>query len=292
MLSETNKVLYQDECEQLSQVTVTTKNSFGVLADMEQQSSLTKHEPTNSDIVTILGNIERRISDMDKRMATLESLEKKVDSFDIELKKIWLYIDSKTKSMDDKIGKIQDQVDSVEMVAGFGQDRMQQLEQENKVLKESITYLQSQSMRNNLIFGNIEESPNEKPKDTEVKVRDFLTEKLKLTKDTVDSMKIERAHRMGPPVIAPPETEGSDEVRTKPRRIVCKFNLFSDREMIRRSSSNLKETDYYITEQFPPDVVNKRKKLVKPMKEAREQGKKAWISYDTLYIEGKPVKDK
>ncbi|KAH3781904.1 hypothetical protein DPMN_159813 [Dreissena polymorpha] len=28
------------------------------------------------------------------------------------------------------------------------------------------------------------------------------------------------------------------------------------------------------------------------MKEARSQGKKAWIAYDTLFVDGKPVRDK
>ena len=44
-------------------------------------------------------------------------------------------------------------------------------------------------------------------------------------------------------------------------------------------------------EQFPREVTDKRRKLVKKMKEARDQGKRAWIVYDTLYVDGRPVRD-
>jgi hypothetical protein len=38
-------------------------------------------------------------------------------------------------------------------------------------------------------------------------------------------------------------------------------------------------------------VVKKRKELVPRIKAARKKDKRAWIAYDTLYIDGKAVKD-
>ena len=38
--------------------------------------------PTNADIVALLSNIQLKLSGMDKRLETLESLEKKVDGVD------------------------------------------------------------------------------------------------------------------------------------------------------------------------------------------------------------------
>ena len=77
----------------------------------------------------------------------------------------------------------------------------------------------------------------------------------------------------------------------KPRRIVCKFSFFGDREMVRGQSKNLRGTKFYVSEQFPPDIVAKRRELVKRMKEEKKAGKQAWVSYDTLYVNGKAVKD-
>lgn len=38
-------------------------------------------------------------------------------------------------------------------------------------------------------------------------------------------------------------------------------------------------------------INGKRKLLYRKMKAARQEGKQSWISYDTLYIDGKPVKN-
>ena len=88
--------------------------------------------------------------------------------------------------------------------------------------------------------------------------------------------------------------EGNPEVG---RAVQCTAALcanslfFSDREQVRTSSRNLKGTDYYITEQFPPEVAAKRRRLFKRVKEEKQAGRKAWVSYDTLYVNGKPVRD-
>ena len=75
---------------------------------------------------------------------------------------------------------------------------MTTLEKERDVLREEVTYLQSQSMRSNLLFSNIPEVRAGEIEDAEVTVRDFMMEKMKVAKDVVDKMAIERAHRIGP----------------------------------------------------------------------------------------------
>jgi hypothetical protein len=58
--------------------------------------------------------------------------------------------------------------------------------------------------------------------------------------------------------------------------------------MVRKRWKELDGTVYRVFEQFPQDVVQKRRKLVTKMKEARRQGKRAYLAYDTLYIDGVP----
>ena len=109
-----------------------------------------------------------------------------------------------------------------------------------------------------------------------------MCEKLKITQDIVDSITMERIHRMGPP----PNATGNGNYN---RRIVCKFNMFTDREVTRKSGYKLKGTNYYVTEQFPPEVSAKRRVLARRMKEEKEKGNTAWLSYDTLY--GKVIRE-
>jgi hypothetical protein len=106
-----------------------------------------------------------------------------------------------------------------------------------------------------------------------------MTDKMKIAKDIVDKMGFERVHRIGP------------KIDGKTRKLVAKFSLFKERELVRKQWKALEGTPYYVNEQFPKEVIDKRRKLVPKMKDARREGKTAWIAYDTLYINGKPVKD-
>ena len=76
-------------------------------------------------------------------------------------------------------------------------EKVLSLEKERNVLKDEVVYLQAQSMRNNLVFSNLPESVSENNEETEAKVRDFIIEKMKLAKEIVDIMVMERVIEMG-----------------------------------------------------------------------------------------------
>ena len=73
------------------------------------------------------------------------------------------------------------------------------------------------------------------------------------------------------------------------RKIVAKFHRFKDKEMVRRQCRHLKGKPFNVNEQYPREVAEIRYRLFPRMKKARDEGKKAWISYDTLYIDGKAI---
>lgn len=154
------------------------------------------------------------------------------------------------------------------------------MKKQRNSLRDEIVYLQSQSMRNNLLFCNIEEATSETPDITENKLREFIVQKMKLAQNIVDDMKFERVHRIG-----------TNTDRNRCRNIVAKFSLFKERELVRKQWKPLQGSDYYVREQFPKEVNDKRRQLLPRMKDAKRAGKRAWLSYDTLYIDGKPVKD-
>ncbi|KAH3868348.1 hypothetical protein DPMN_031491 [Dreissena polymorpha] len=61
-------------------------------------------------------------------------------------------------------------------------------------------------------------------------------------------------------------------------------------EIVRKCWKELDGTVHRVFEQFPQDVIKKRRKLVPKMKEARRQGKRAYLVFDTLYIDGNAVR--
>jgi hypothetical protein len=188
------------------------------------------------------------------------------------------------KIVTERVSAIESNVENLEFTDGKQQSELDQLSKTNSEMRNELTYLQSQSMRNNIIFGGIEESQNERPHDTEFKIRNFMVEKLKLAQDLVNSIVIERAHRTG--------VQEADPNRRRNRVIICKFASFKDRETVRKQGHCLKGTSFFVKEQYPTEVAEKRRKLVPQLRAARDEGKRAWLSYDTLYIDGKPVQHK
>ena len=137
------------------------------------------------------------------------------------------------------------------------------------------------------MFTNIKESINERHEECEVKVRQFIVEKLAVAQDLVDSIQFERVHIIG----VSGSTSGAGSTTLRPRNIVAKFSLYKDKEMVRRAKSKLRGTDHYIFEQFPKEIADKRRSLVPKMRKAIGDGKRAWISYDTHYINGRSFRD-
>ncbi|KAH3689494.1 hypothetical protein DPMN_191818 [Dreissena polymorpha] len=63
-------------------------------------------------------------------------------------------------------------------------------------------------------------------------------------------------------------------IHGKVRNTVAKFTFFKDREMVRKRWKELDGTAYRVFEQFPPEVMSKRRQLVVKMKEAMRLGKR------------------
>lgn len=61
-------------------------------------------------------------------------------------------------------------------------------------------------------------------------------------------------------------------------------NLKIEKQCV-RNLKNLKGTNFFISEQFPKEITERRKKLLPRLKRAKEENRDAWISYDTLYID-------
>ena len=220
---------------------------------------------------------------MEKKLDGIQSLDKKVTDFEKEIRKVWIAIEDRAKATEERVIRLEDRVELVDMGSTLMSTRVSDLERQRDELHAEVTYLQSQSMRNNLIFTNIPEdnsTGNEPAEVSERKLREHIQSALKLSRDMVDSIRFERVHRSpGQPIPG------------KIRNVVAKFTFFQDRERVRREWKELKGTNFSMFEQFPKAVSDKRRKLVRQMKDAREQGKRAWLVYDTLYVDGKPVRD-
>ena len=158
---------------------------------------------------------------------------------------------------------------------------MSELTKDVRQLTQTVTFererairLESHSRRNNLIFYNIPEEVKESTDKTENLVYTFLEEKLNMDEEEASDISIERAHRLG------------KRKEDKQRPIIVKFSFHKDKERILSNAFKLAGTGFGISQDFPQEIVNIRKGLIKVMKDAKKEGREAKLSYDKLYIDG------
>nr|XP_022297117.1 uncharacterized protein LOC111106652 [Crassostrea virginica] len=141
----------------------------------------------------------------------------------------------------------------------------------NEQLQSKITDLQARSMRDNLLFFGLAEYRGRGRENCASLVSDFCETELNITGI---SEKIERAHHIGK----------FNSNKTRP--IVVKFTSFKERERVRLSAHKTRNRGFAIREQFPREIVEKRKSLLPIMKRALDNKKRAVLKVDKLYIDG------
>ena len=125
----------------------------------------------------VLYNVSQRRTDVEKKLGSLKTLEKKVDGFDRE--------------------SIEERAESTDFAVGQTSSKISELEHANDRLKDNLVYLQSQSMISNIVFTNVPESAIEGQVETEENIRNHLVDKMKIAKEQVEKISFERVHRMG-----------------------------------------------------------------------------------------------
>lgn len=136
-----------------------------------------------------------------------------------------------------------------------------------------VDFLENQSRRNNVIIDGLsQENAFESWSDSEKKIREFMSTMLKIDSKSIE---IERAHRIG----------NLKQNAGRPRPIVVKFLRYKDKELIlAKAKAHLKRTGIYVNEDFSDRIRKKRAELLPAMKQAREKGNFAVISYDKLIV--------
>jgi hypothetical protein len=136
--------------------------------------------------------------------------------------------------------------------------------------QETIIDLQCRSMRDNIVINGIREDDDEKWHQTKEKVAKFLKDDLRIH----DELPLDRVHRMG---------HGP-----KPRPIVAKFLTSDAKSLVFQNVKNLAgKVNLSISEQFPPEIQQRRKELWPLYKQAKQnQVKNVKWNVDKLIING------
>ncbi|KAJ8726769.1 hypothetical protein PYW08_015626 [Mythimna loreyi] len=154
---------------------------------------------------------------------------------------------------------------------------MEQLKLENQELKSKISDLEKNRRANNIIIYGLKEN--------EISSSHLLESVIEeIKKDlniTVTDRDINTIRRIGKLTLK----------NEKPRPILVSFVCNWQRNDILKNKKKLK--DIHISEDYPKDVIRKRKELLPKLTEERKKGNYAIISYDKLIIrKGNPGMEK
>ncbi|XP_070581495.1 uncharacterized protein [Ptychodera flava] len=152
------------------------------------------------------------------------------------------------------------------------------LAEQNKILRDSVNGLsrelddmKGRMKRDNLIFFNVDQASNETWEESENKVKAVISEQLGLNGEHFE---FDRVHRL-------------TNAKSHPQPIIAKFARYKQRDLVlQRARSALKNSTLRISEDFSPKTRETRKKLGPFLKKAREEGKRAFLNYDKLKIDG------
>ena len=117
--------------------------------------------------------------------------------------------------------------------------------------------------------------PGESWEETEAALRLVVKRDLKLPAGKVDNLHIERAHSNGA------------ATAQRDRTIVVKFTSFKYRDAVIRAARTVKPRGVFVNEDYSQRVVTRRKELLPKMREARENGNIAYLSFDKLVMKDK-----
>lgn len=227
--------------------------------------SIKKINETLSSVQGQLNNVMSKINGMPKNHEVdkaLSSLNETVETIEKNLKGY----EASQKNVQEELSSMKYELNMV---------KSQQKKQNERQIKQ-----ESQTRRDNLLFDGIPEVPNgtkETHDDCLAKIYDILETKMGIVE--AKAIKIDRCHRNG---FLPTRPRAGP---SRPRSIIVKFNLFSDRQKIWKARFNLKNHNIFVNEDFPAEVNHRRKKLFPILQKAkRELNMTAYLVVDKLHL--------
>lgn len=90
------------------------------------------------DVMAVLKGLQVQIGTVSDKLWKLDSLEQKVGSFEIEIRKIWSFHHDNLKSSDEKFTKMMDRLDNLEFSLGAAGDQITQMRQDKEHVDDTF----------------------------------------------------------------------------------------------------------------------------------------------------------
>lgn len=206
------------------------------------------------DHTELLKSIDMKLGKLD----TLDQLMSDVNKLTVKLESLTTNVDTATETAETALHLAQ----SVkQMVDGLSKS-VTELQVKCKAIdiwKEKQIKSETYSRRDNLLFDGVAEERGE----SDIRILERIFEIIEGTlqiNDARQRMKIVRAHRLGKP----------QPRATRPRTIIVKFLWYQDRKEVWEQKSKLKNSGIWLSEDFAPEVTQRRH-ILRPILKAAQR---------------------
>lgn len=195
-----------------------------------------------------------------------------------EIKKSEESITGKISAISQTIAELQTKV--VNQDAKIDEQNIKIGKQDTEIEKHSerIKILEISIRKKNLIFHNVPEPEDQHEVNLKQVVSKIIIESISL--DTNEN-EIEFIYRLG---------KKTNQSSTKPRPILAGFFSYEKKQQILKEKSRFK--DCRVTEDFPKEVIETRRRLAPIFGKLREEGKQVQMRIDKLVVDGKVWEEK
>lgn len=154
-------------------------------------------------------------------------------------------------------------------------DKFEKIEQKHKIMEEKIEkqeqrlkYVEKEMRKKNILIFGVPETDSSYEK--------LENNILHLVNNTM------KVHLTRPEIEAATRRGKKEENKVRP--IVLTLTTLGTKIRILKSKKTLEHTNYYIKEDFTPEIQEKRKLLSQEVKKLREEGKNAVLKYDQIIV--------
>ena len=213
-------------------------------------------------INTSLASVHSELTEIKDEIATIRDLHASLQ-----------YTQAELADVKDSVAILKTAVDSQNDEVASIKSQYDKISQANDILNEKILKVDTYNRRESLIFSGLLEDDGETYRDTNHKIRKFLSDQLHIS--NAEDMHFQRCHRLG------------KKFEQKSRDIIVKFAFFPDREEVWSKRFDLKGTQISMSEDYPPEIDQRRAKLYPIYKLAKQKKYKPKLIADKLVIKGK-----
>ena len=237
LLDSAEKELPKDKKVNTGDHIVFNDSDSGPDSDISDTTDTSDHQLPNKPTMSLQDNMQTILQKLSK-LDTLDVIQTDVHSIKTSMNDLQQSLFSTQQELVEAKGELKELKRDCDVL----RSEVGELREKTEHLESRLIKMNQYSRRENMIVKGVRETDGE---DCEKTVKDLFLEKL-----GVGPFQLQRVHRLG-----------GVRDRTKPRPIIVRFALFSDKLTVMKNKKKLMGTEVFIHDDLLPDIEEQQRRL-------------------------------